>query len=163
MLQAMNTGHDGSMSTCHADTPRDAVARIESMVLMAGIDFPMRAIRQQLSRALDLIVQIERFNDGARRITSITEVQRMEGDTVTLQDIFEYRLDTDHAGQLIYTGLRPTCGKFERNGVRLPAYMDQHSFGAERPVAGQPVPLAVAATPGDFGIRPGRVERRNGR
>ncbi len=64
MLQAMNTGHDGSLSTCHANTPRDAVARIESMVLMAGIDFPMRAIRQQLSRALDLIVQIERFNDG---------------------------------------------------------------------------------------------------
>jgi hypothetical protein len=135
-------------------------------VLMAGIDFPMRAIRQQLSRALDLIVQIERFNDGARRITSITEVQRMEGDTVTLQDIFEYRLDKDSgdgSGKLAYTGLRPTCGKFERNGVRLPAYMDQHSFGGERPAAGgQPVPLA-AVTPGDFGIRPGRVERQRGR
>ncbi len=166
MLQAMNTGHDGSMSTCHANTPRDAVARVESMVLMAGIDFPMRAIRQQLSRALDLIVQIERFNDGARRITSITEVQRMEGETVTLQDIFEYRFDKDSgdgSGKLAYTGLRPTCGKFERNGVRLPAFMDQHSFGAERPApAGQGVPLAPVA-PGDFGIRPGRVERRNGR
>ena len=134
MLQAMNTGHDGSLSTCHANTPRDAVARVESMVLMAGIDVPMRAVRQQLSRALDLIVQIERFSDGARKITSITEVQRMEGDTVTLQDIFEYRYDKDGegaAGQLAYTGLRPTCNKFEKGGVRLPAWMDAHSFGVE--------------------------------
>src|ERR1700752_4827138 len=104
------------------------------MVLMAGIDFPMRAIRQQLSRALDLIVQIERFNDGARRITNITEVQRMEGDTVTLQDIFEYRMAKEagdgKSGQLVYTGLPPTCGKYGRNGTTLPAYMDQHSFGA---------------------------------
>ena len=92
MLQAMNTGHDGRCPLADANTPRDAVARIESMVLMAGIDFPMRAIRQQLSRALDLIVQIEHFNDGARRITSITEVQRMEGDTVTLQDVFRVPL-----------------------------------------------------------------------
>ena len=96
MLQAMNTGHDGSLSTCHANTPRDAIARIESMVLMAGVDFPMRAIRQQVSRALDLVVQIERFSDGARKVTSITEVQRMEGDTVTLQEIFEYRIDKTH-------------------------------------------------------------------
>ena len=165
MLQAMNTGHDGSLSTCHANTPRDAVARVESMVLMAGIDFPMSAIRQQLSRALDLIVQIERFNDGARRITNITEVQRMEGDTVTLQDIFEYRMDKEASdgktGQLVYTGLRPTCGKFGRNGTALPAYMDQHSFGAERTGAGQPA--AERVTPVNFGIRPGRVERRIGR
>jgi pilus assembly protein CpaF len=160
MLQAMNTGHDGSLSTCHANTPRDAVARVESMVLMAGIDFPMSAVRQQLSRALDLIVQIERFGDGARRITNITEVQRMEGDTVTLQDIFEYRLDKDSPdgkGQLVYTGLRPACNKFERNGVSLPAYMDAHSFGAAAGTGPQPV---VTAAPGSFGIRPGRVERR---
>ncbi len=162
MLQAMNTGHDGSLSTCHANTPRDAVARIESMVLMAGIDFPMRAVRQQLSRALDLIVQIERFNDGGRRITSITEVQRMEGETVTLQDIFEYRIDKesgDGKGQLVYSGLRPTCAKFERNGVRLPAYMDQHSFGAERSgtVASMPAERPPAT---GFGIRPARIERR---
>ena len=166
MLQAMNTGHDGSLSTCHANTPRDAVSRIESMVLMAGIDFPVRAVRQQLSRALDLIVQIERFNDGARRITSITEVQRMEGETVTLQDIFEYQVDkdgTDGRGQLVYTGLRPVCAKFERNGVRLPAYMDQHSFGAERPVAGQAASAGDRVIAGGFGIRPGRVERRAGR
>ncbi len=167
MLQAMNTGHDGSMSTCHANTPRDAVARVESMVLMAGIDFPMRAIRQQLSRALDLIVQIERFNDGGRRITSITEVQNMEGDTVTLQDIFEFRVDKEGqhgSGQLVYTGLRPTCGKFERNGVSLPAYMDQHSFGADQAGLGQqPMPLAASAAPGGFAINAGRIDRRNGR
>jgi pilus assembly protein CpaF len=164
MLQAMNTGHDGSLSTCHANTPRDAVARIESMVLMAGIEFPMQAVRQQLSRALDLIVQIERFNDGARRIVNITEVQRMEGDTVTLQDIFEFRSDKESAdgkGQLVYSGLRPTCGKFERNGVPLPAYMNQHNFGADRASAAQPSAERVA--PADFGIRPGRVERRFGR
>jgi pilus assembly protein CpaF len=138
MLQAMNTGHDGSLSTCHANTPRDAIARIESMVLMAGVDFPMRAIRQQVSRALDLVVQIERFSDGARKITSVTEVQRMEGDTVTLQDIFEYKIDKTHleaGGILQYTGLRPTSHKFERHGVTLPKYMDQHSFGQDRMVA----------------------------
>jgi len=163
-LQAMNTGHDGSLSTCHANTPRDAVARVESMVLMAGIDFPMQAIRQQLSRALDLIVQIERSSDGKRRVINITEVQRMEGDTVTLQDIFEFRIDKesgDGTGQLVYTGLRPTCGKFERNGALLPAYMDQHSFGGDR--GGAPQPVIAPVTQADFGIRPGRVERRFGR
>ncbi len=163
MLQAMNTGHDGSLSTCHANTPRDAIARIESMVLMAGIDFPMRAVRQQVSRALDLLVQIERFSDGARKITSITEVQRMEGDTVTLQDIFEFQLDktsNDGTGRLAYTGLRPTCGKFERHGVPLPTYMQEHSFGGDRVAAPTPAPVAVQAA---FSARPARVERRFGR
>jgi pilus assembly protein CpaF len=165
MLQAMNTGHDGSLSTCHANTPRDAISRVESMVLMAGVDFPMRAVRQQISRALDLIVQIERFADGSRKITSVTEVQRMEGETVTLQEIFEYRFEKDGAeagGRLVYTGLRPTCGKFERNGVPLPAYMDQHSFGDDR--SGQPAPAVTerpAASP--FGVRPARADRRFGR
>jgi pilus assembly protein CpaF len=138
MLQAMNTGHDGSLSTCHANTPRDAVARVESMVLMAGTDFPIRAIRQQVSRALDLVVQIERFSDGARKLTSITEVQRMEGDTVTLQDIFEYKYDKTHTeggGSMLYTGLRPTCHKFERHGVPLPKWMEQHQFGSAPLVA----------------------------
>jgi pilus assembly protein CpaF len=139
MLQAMNTGHDGSLSTCHANTPRDAVARIESMVLMAGTDFPMKAIRQQISRALDLVVQIERFADGSRKVTSITEVQRMEGETVTLQDIFEYKIDKTHleaGGALVYSGLRPTSSKFERHGVALPKYMDQHNFAAELGASG---------------------------
>jgi pilus assembly protein CpaF len=139
MLQAMNTGHDGSLSTLHANTPRDAIARLESMVLMAGVDFPLKAIRQQVSRALDMLVQIERFSDGSRKITAITEVQRMEGDTVTLQDIFEYKIDKMHlegGGQLVYTGLRPSSNKFERHGIALPRWMDQHSFSGERMAAG---------------------------
>jgi pilus assembly protein CpaF len=163
MLQAMNTGHDGSLSTCHANTPRDAIARIESMVLMAGVDFPIRAIRQQLSRALDLIVQIERFSDGSRKLTSITEVQRMEGDAVTLQEIFEYKIDKRHleaGGSLVYTGLRPTCDKFAKHGVALPRYMDEHSFGGERPAGPASGSLAerVAAQSG----RPLRIDGRRG-
>ncbi len=159
MLQAMNTGHDGSLSTCHANTPRDAVSRVESMVLMAGIDFPMRAVRQQISRALDLLVQIERFNDGTRKVTSITEVQRMEGETVTLQDIFEYKVDKtrpDLGGTLAYSGLRPVSGKFERNGVALPSWMDEHSFSdihtaPERPAAPAGVsPYVARQTRGDM-------------
>jgi pilus assembly protein CpaF len=137
MLQAMNTGHDGSLSTIHANSPRDALARVESMVLMAGIDFPMKAIRQQVSRALDLLIQIERFSDGSRKITSITEIQRMEGDTVTTQDVFEYHTDKTHleaGGSLRYTGLRPTSTKFDRHGLALPKYMTAHNFGAPSPV-----------------------------
>jgi pilus assembly protein CpaF len=133
MLQAMNTGHDGSLSTVHANTPRDALARLESMVLMAGVDFPMRAIREQLSRALDLVVQIERFGDGSRKVTHITEVQRMESDVVTLQEIFEYQTDRTHtgsAGSLRYTGLRPASGKFDLHGIPLPRYMTAHEFGS---------------------------------
>ena len=168
MLQAMNTGHDGSLSTCHANAPRDAIARIESMVLMAGIDFPMRAVRQQISRALDLIVQIERFSDGTRKVTAITEVQRMEGETVTLQEIFEYRHDKaggDVGEGLVFTGLRPVCPKFERHGATLPAYMVQHSFGDDRgaPAAAVPAPTERPA-PVPFGVRPARADgRRLGR
>src|SRR6186713_45853 len=92
MLQAMNTGHDGSLSTVHANTPRDALSRIETMVMMAGYDLPMRAIRQQVASALDLIVHLERLEDGGRRVTAITEVQRMESEVITLQDIFEYKI-----------------------------------------------------------------------
>src|SRR5215211_530800 len=89
MLQAMNTGHDGSLCTVHANTPRDALARIETMVLMAGYELPVRAIRQQVASALDLIVHLERLEDGSRRVTAITEVQRMESDVITLQEIYE--------------------------------------------------------------------------
>ena len=167
MLQAMNTGHDGSLSTCHANAPRDAIARIESMVLMAGIDFPMRAVRQQISRALDLVVQIERFSDGTRKVTSITEVQRMEGETVTLQEIFEYRHDKargDLGEGLVFTGLRPACPKFERHGTRLPAYMEQHSFGDDRNAPAAVVPAPERPAPVPFGVRPARADgRRLGR
>ena len=135
MLQAMNTGHDGSLSTVHANSPRDALARVESMVMMAGVEFPMKAVRQQLSRAIDLMVHIERFADGARRIISITEVQRMEADTVTLLDVFEYHVDPDHIegrGTLLYTGLRPVNTKFNYHGVQLPDWMTGHDFASNQ-------------------------------
>jgi pilus assembly protein CpaF len=126
MLQAMNTGHDGSLSTVHANTPRDALARIETMVMMAGYDLPMRAIRQQVAAALDMIVHLERLEDGSRRVTSIVEVQRMESDTITLQELFNFQVEqvtTDRMviGTLRGTGLRPTfLTKFERRGIALP-------------------------------------------
>lgn len=152
MLQAMNTGHDGSLSTVHANSPRDALARVESMVLMAGVEFPMRAVRQQLSRALDLCVHIERFRDGSRKVTSVTEVQRMESDTITLQDIFEYRADSNQAegaGQLRYTGLRPSNSKFDYHSVRLPEWMVAHEFGAPQVSGPHAVPTDVRRTIAD--------------
>ena len=105
MLQAMNTGHDGSLSTVHANTPRDALSRIETMVLMTGYDLPVRAIRQQVASALDLIVQLERLEDGSRRVTSITEVQRMESEVITLQEIFEFKVDTVTSERVVVGGL----------------------------------------------------------
>src|ERR671934_63750 len=103
MLQAMNTGHDGSLTTVHANSPRDALARVETMVLMAGYDLPVRAIRQQVSSALDLIVHLERLEDGSRRVTAITEVQRMESEVITLQEIFAFKLENDTGGTYIET------------------------------------------------------------
>jgi pilus assembly protein CpaF len=126
MLQAMNTGHDGSLCTVHANTSRDALARIETMVLMAGYDLPVRAIRQQVASALDLIVHLERLEDGSRRVTGITEVQRMESEVITLQDVFTFKVDhvtPDRivVGKLCSTGLRPTfMHKFEKRGMTLP-------------------------------------------
>jgi pilus assembly protein CpaF len=127
MLQAMNTGHEGSLSTVHSNSPRDALSRLETMVLMAGYELPVKAIRQQVSSALDLIVQLDRLDDGTRHVTAITEVQRMEGDAVTLQNLFEFhveRIEADRrvVGQLRPTGLRPTfLSKFARHGLELPA------------------------------------------
>jgi pilus assembly protein CpaF len=135
MLQAMNTGHEGSLCTVHANAPRDALSRLETMVLMAGYDLPVRAIRQQVSSAIDLIVHLERQRDGARRVTAITEVQRMEGDTITLQDVFVFSLDERTAGgvtvgHLASTGLRPTfLEKFEKHGVPLPAALFRPEVG----------------------------------
>jgi pilus assembly protein CpaF len=126
MLQAMNTGHDGSLSTVHANAPRDGLARIETMVLMAGYDLPVRAIRQQVASALDLLIHLERLEDGSRRVTSIVEVQRMESDTITLQELFKFHVEQVTAdrmviGNLSGTGLRPTfLTKFERRGITLP-------------------------------------------
>jgi pilus assembly protein CpaF len=126
MLQAMNTGHDGSLSTAHANSPRDALARIETMVLMAGYDLPVRAIRQQVASALDLIVHIERLSDGTRRVVAITEVLRMEGDVITTQDLFTFEVgdvtsEGSVVGELRWSGLHPVFApKLERRGVKLP-------------------------------------------
>ena len=90
MLQAMNTGHDGSLTTIHANTPRECLSRLETLVLMAGLDLPVKAIRQQISSAINIIIQINRMKDGSRKVTSITEVIGMEGETVTMQEIFKF-------------------------------------------------------------------------
>jgi len=117
MLQAMNTGHEGSLSTLHANTPRDAIARLETMVMMAGVDLPTKAIREQISSAVNLIVHLNRLSDGTRRVTQISEVVGMEGEVVTLQDIFTFDyskgLDEDgrFQGTIVPTGIRPQFGK----------------------------------------------------
>jgi pilus assembly protein CpaF len=135
MLQAMNTGHDGSLCTVHANSTRDALSRIETMVLMAGFDLPMRAIRQQVASALDLIIHLQRLEDGTRRVTAITEVQRMESDVITLQDIFEFKVESITAertvvGSLRPTGLRPSfVDKFEKHGITLPISLFQGGPG----------------------------------
>jgi pilus assembly protein CpaF len=114
MLQAMNTGHDGSICTVHANGPRDVLSRVETMVLMAGMDLPVRAVREQVANAIDLIVHQARFKDGSRRITHVTEVVGMEGEVITLQDLFlfDHRAGLDEAGRTLgvlrATGLRPT-------------------------------------------------------
>lgn len=125
MLQAMNTGHDGSMTTAHANSPRDAIARIETMCLMAGMDLPVRAIREQISSAVDVICQQERMRDGTRKVTYITEVGGMEGDIVTMTDIFLFEQSGIENGKIIGrlrpTGLRPKfMDKIEAAGIHLP-------------------------------------------
>ncbi|MBU8908037.1 CpaF family protein [Desertibacillus haloalkaliphilus] len=127
MLQAMNTGHDGSLATGHSNTPRDMISRLETMVLMAGVDLPLRAIRNQISGAIDLIIQQSRLKDGSRKITHITEVLGMEGDTIILQDLFVFKqtgltVDGKIEGTFTSTGIRPDCAdKLERYGITLPA------------------------------------------
>jgi pilus assembly protein CpaF len=130
MLQAMNTGHDGSLTTVHANTPRDSLARLETMVLMAGIALPVRAIRDQVASALDLIVQVARLKDGSRRVTAMTEVEGMESDVITLQDLFtfDYGAGRDESGRFLgclrSTGLRPKFTEHLRDvGIELPLTM----------------------------------------
>jgi pilus assembly protein CpaF len=126
MLQAMNTGHDGSLTTVHANTPRDAISRLETLVLMAGMDLPIKVIRQQISSAVDLIVQQSRLKDGSRKVTAVTEVAGMEGDTIVLTDIFRYEQtgvtpDGKVIGQLKPTGIRPLfTPRLEASGFKLP-------------------------------------------
>jgi pilus assembly protein CpaF len=125
MLQAMNTGHDGSMTTAHANSPRDAIARVETMCLMAGMDLPIRAIREQVASAVDLICHQERMRDGTRKVVTITEVSGMEGDVITMTDIFVFEQTGIENGKIIGrlrpTGLRPKfMDKIETAGINLP-------------------------------------------
>jgi len=125
MLQAMNTGHEGSMSTIHANNPREATARLENMILMAGMELPHRAIREQIASALDLVIQLERMRDGSRKCVAITEVQGMEGDVITMSDIYKFELTGYENGRAIGalrpTGLRPRfMDKLEAAGIHLP-------------------------------------------
>ena len=126
MLQAMNTGHEGSMTTLHANTPRDAIARMETMIMMAGFELPIKAMRQQIASAVDLIIQVSRLQGGKRRVTHITEVVGMEQDTVVMQDIYRYIQDgIDEAGaargRFVATGIRPNfMPRLEAVGIRLP-------------------------------------------
>ncbi|MCM2324388.1 MAG: CpaF family protein, partial [Oligoflexia bacterium] len=118
MLQAMNTGHEGSMTTIHANTPRDAISRLETLCMTSGVEIPLMAIRKQIQSAVDLIIQVKRFRDGKRRVTAVTEVTAMEGDTVTSQEIFQY--DTE-SGRFKFTGFVPTLvERLREQGVELP-------------------------------------------
>ena len=130
MLQAMNTGHDGSISTVHSNSPRDSLSRLETMVMMAGMELTIRAVREQIALAINLIVHQARLKDGTRRITHVTEVVGMEGDVITLQDIFlfDFHAGIDEEGkfrgQLKPTGLRPKfLEKLGDKGVHLPPAM----------------------------------------
>jgi pilus assembly protein CpaF len=125
MLQAMNTGHDGSMTTAHSNSPRDTLARLETMVMMAGMELPVRAIREQVSSAIDLIIHQERMRDGTRKVVNITEVSGMEGDVITMTDIFVFEQSGFEGGKIIGrlrpTGLRPKfMEKIESSGIHLP-------------------------------------------
>jgi len=126
MLQAMNTGHDGSMTTAHSNSPRDTLSRIETMTLMAGMELPVRAIREQIAAALELVVHLERMRDGTRKVTHVAEIQGMEGDVITMTDIFVFEQTGFENGKVIGrlrpTGLRPKfMDKLEQSGIHLPA------------------------------------------
>jgi pilus assembly protein CpaF len=141
MLQAMNTGHDGSLSTVHSNSPRDALFRLETMTLMAGMDLPLRAIRDQIASALDLVVHISRMRDGSRRVTQISEVAGTEGEVVSLSDLFAFEFSAGiddegrHRGVLAPTGLRPGfADRLRDTGIELPARL----LGIDAPVLARP-------------------------
>src|SRR5690606_30402011 len=128
MLQAMNTGHDGSLSTIHANSPRDALSRLETMVLMAGVELPSRSIREQIASALDVIVHLQRFRDGSRRVTQVAEVVGMEGDVITLSDVYTtdysagFGPDGRFRGEIRPTGIRPAFSeRLADLGIPMPA------------------------------------------
>jgi len=125
MLQAMNTGHDGSLTTAHANSPRDTLSRLETMCLMSGMELPVRAIREQVAAAVDLIIQQERMRDGTRKVVNITEVQGMEGDVIVMQDIFHFEQTGIESGKVIGrlkpTGIRPKfMDRIEAANIHLP-------------------------------------------
>jgi len=132
MLQAMNTGHDGSLTTIHANSPRDALYRLDTMVAMSNLNIPEKAVRQQISSAIELIVQIARMSDGTRKVTAISEITGMEGDMITLQDLFVFektgvRPDGKVCGRFRATGIRPRCAdRLAAAGTRLPAEMFEY-------------------------------------
>jgi pilus assembly protein CpaF len=127
MLQAMNTGHEGSMTTLHANTPRDALSRLETMIMMAGFELPLKAMRTQIASAIDMVVQASRLQGGPRKVTAITEIVGMEQDTVVMQDVYRYDRDgvDEHGrvyGKFVATGIRPAfMSRLESAGVRLPS------------------------------------------
>ena len=127
MLQAMNTGHEGSMTTIHSNSPRDGIARMETLIMMAGFEMPVKAVRTQIASAVDIIIQANRLQGGKRRVTHITEIVGMEQDTVVMQDIFLYEKDGIDEngvakGRFVSTGVRPNfMDRLESCGVRLPA------------------------------------------
>jgi pilus assembly protein CpaF len=137
----MNTGHEGSMTTVHSNGPRDALSRLETMVLMAGYDLPVRAIREQVASALNLIMHLDRMPDGRRVVTSLTELQGMEGDTILLQEVYRYRTtpsrDGKPSGELAATGLRPKfLDKLNELGIEVPAKVF-HSHAAPAAPSGE--------------------------
>ena len=155
MLQAMNTGHEGSMTTVHSNSPRDALSRIETMVLMAGYDLPVKAIREQITSALNIIMHLDRLSDGRRVVTSVTELQGMEGETILLQEIFKFRQFSrgDNGrinGELVATGLRPKfLDKLAENGIEVPAKAFRAPAATRRHPGGRhhPWPRTPASRP----------------
>jgi pilus assembly protein CpaF len=135
MLQAMNTGHDGSLTTIHSNSPRECIQRLELMVLMAGIDFPIKAIRQQITSALDVIIQAKRLPDGTRKVVKVTEVTGMEGDAVLSQDIFEFIQTGVNANRIVEgyyksTGIRPLfMDRLKATGVAPDIHFDGRRLG----------------------------------
>jgi len=133
MLQAMNTGHDGSLTTIHANGPRDAIARMETMAMMANLNLPEKAVRRQIASAVTLVIQIARFNDGTRRVTHLTEITGMEEDMVSMQDVFVFEKhgvgqDGRVLGTFSPTGIRPKFAeKLKASGIPVPASMFEHS------------------------------------
>jgi pilus assembly protein CpaF len=140
MLQAMNTGHDGSITTAHANTPRDSLSRLETMVLMAGVDLPVRAIREQVAAGIQIIAHVARLRDGTRKITQIAEIVGMEGDVITLQDLYRFDYDAGidpetgrFKGGLKATGIRPNVTRRIRDvGIELPAELFDPSYEPPR-------------------------------